>query len=327
MRARTRHLASDSSAADVSIAANSEKSSSPQSATIRYYADACCPALPMMAIWMLITGNFVLHEVLRPEPQSFAARVAGYTILALTVCAYFQCVCTHPGSPPVEWRTAALEQRARCTLHHSTSEPVPARGRYYRRWGEVLLAFDHHCWWLGRPVAMRNRKFFVQFLLWSTTLSAFGLALSAADLRKAVPYYGLASKDSTFGAMWYLPIGGPMQAAMLAIAISHMEANEITRLVGLYVLSAIDLVATLLLGLFALYHVRMVLRNETSLGALGEESQYDVGAAANWRQVFGRRRVLWALPLWLDDAPAGCDGPMDGIHWPSNSPSQGTRDG
>ena len=87
------------------------------------------------------------------------------------------------------------------------------------------------------------------------------------------------------------------------------------RHVLLAALTAIDTVACILLGLFALWHIRMALRNQTSLHPDGE-ARYDLGAAANWRAVFGRRLWLWPLPMWLDDAPEG-----DGVHFGTRAPS------
>jgi len=285
----------------------------------------------MVAIWALVVGNLVVHEILRPEPWSTAVRAAGYALTALTVGAFFQCVTTHPGSVPEAWRAAALEGNELCVLHHSTGEPVPPRGRYYRRYGETLLAFDHHCWWIGRPIGLLNRKFFVLFVLYAASLSGFGMVVSASDLKETLALPGTNGSMSdtlallspfAFGA-----IGGPMQAAMVGMAISHMEANEITRLVALYFLSVLDLVACLLLGLFGLWHVRMVRRNTLTVGVGPEEARYDQGVAANIRQVFGRQRWLWCLPVWLDDAPSVADGRLDGIHWPTRAPVAGDDNG
>lgn len=167
----------------------------------------------MVAIWALVVGNLVVHEILRPEPWSTAVRAAGYALTALTVGAFFQCVTTHPGSVPEAWRAAALEGNELCVLHHSTGEPVPPRGRYYRRYGETLLAFDHHCWWIGRPIGLLNRKFFVLFVLYAASLSGFGMVVSASDLKETLALPGTNGSMSdtlallspfAFGA-----IGGP----------------------------------------------------------------------------------------------------------------------
>ena len=53
-------------------------------------------------------------------------------------------------------------------------------------------------------------------------------------------------------------------------------------------LVACDLVAAVLLGIFAISHIRLVLRNQTSMHPFGED-EYDVGGTRNWRAVFGKR--------------------------------------
>lgn len=310
------------------ISSSMSAASATRTSQWRGASDACCPAWPMSLIWALILGNWTMNEVLRPERWSAPVVALGYVLVILTVVSFFQCVCTHPGAAPAAWRAAALDGAEPCVLHHSSGEPVPPRGRYYRRWNASLLAFDHHCWWIGRPVAWRNRKFFVLFVLYAAALSGYGLVLTALDLCALLQSYGIGNGASGLSLLSLLPpvgLGGPMQAAMLGIALSHMETYDLSRLAGLYVLAGFDLAATLLLGAFGAWHLRMVLRNATSIGT-PEEARYDVGPAANVRQVFGRRPVLWGLPVWLDDAPEG-----DGIHWPikpmtkptTNSESEG----
>ena len=40
-------------------------------------------------------------------------------------------------------------------------------------------------------------------------------------------------------------------------------------------------------------------------------SPYDVGAKANWEQIFGRNKLLWPLPIFWDSGkPIG-----EGIYW------------
>jgi hypothetical protein len=154
----------------------------------------------------------------------------------------------------------------------------------------------------------------VLFVLYAAALSGYGLVLTALDLCALLQSYGIGNGASGLSLLTLLPpvgLGGPMQAAMLGIALSQMETDDLSRLAGLYVLVCFDLAATLLLGAFGAWHLRMALRNATSIGT-PEEVRYDVGTAANVRQVFGRRPLLWGLPVWLDDAPEG-----DGIHWPT----------
>ena len=77
---------------------------------------------------------------------------------------------------------------------------------------QFVLAFDHHCWFINHPIGLRNRKFFLLFVLWSTGLAALGLALSATDLLDEMPFSG---KDEPLMMLAPLGLGGPMQVSSL----------------------------------------------------------------------------------------------------------------
>ena len=70
----------------------------------------------------------------------------------------------------------------------------------------------------------------------------------------------------------------------------------------------LDMTLAFMLLCFFTFHLRMVLKNETTIE--GPSPQFDVGARRNCAQVFGANRWLWLLPVWGD----GPDG--DGVHWP-----------
>lgn len=142
-----------------------------------------CPAWPTIFIWALILANWVVHVALRPTPWSLPFQLVGHLLLILTVASFFQCVHTHPGLTTAAWQEAALAGLEPCVLHHSSGVPVPPRGHFVSRTGEVLLKFDHHCWWIGAPVGHRNRKFFVLFVSYAATLAGLAAYLSARDLQ------------------------------------------------------------------------------------------------------------------------------------------------
>ena len=82
----------------------------------------------------------------------------------------------------------------------------------------------------------------------------------------------------------------------------------------MWLLVALDVAASVLLTGFGLWHVHLARRNRTSLGGgIDGEAAYDVGTAANLRQIFGTRIYLWPLPVWLEDGPT-----VDGLTWPTN---------
>merc|ERR1712216_529959 len=126
--------------------------------------------------WFLVAANYVIHMVVRETAWSTPVVIAGHAITAVQMVAFAQCVHTHPGSPPPGWGTAA-QPTGYWTTCVVEGVPLPPRAFYVRRLGEAILGFDHFCWWLGVPVGWRNRKFFVQFVLWSSVLSGFALVL------------------------------------------------------------------------------------------------------------------------------------------------------
>ena len=111
-------------------------------------------------------------------------------------------------------------------------------------------------------------------------------------------------------------IGRPLQLFLMVVAVSDKEWPEIYHLVGALFLGTWDAVVAILLGLYGTYQLHLALRNRTSIVAREVEAVYDVGALANFRQVFGRQWWLWPLPLWLSDGPEG-----DGLSWPRRPPS------
>jgi hypothetical protein len=244
----------------------------------------CCPTWYTVLIWSVVGVNWGVHVMVRDEGWSATVVLIGHTLLLLQVAAYVQTSRTHPGAPPPDW---------------PPDWPPPPRARYVRRLDEVILGFDHYCWWLGTPIGWRNRKFFVLFLLWSTALSGFGLWLSASDVCRRMSgvcslpsgagfLFGRAPADATptpartshlsrvlppelvhaAGAGAHDPSLALLQSPLIlwALALAELDAPGV-RHVGLcLLLAAADFAACLLLGLFGGWHVLLVLRNRVSVG-------------------------------------------------------------
>ena len=305
----------------------------PRRSLLMRMAVTCCPTMYLAPIWSLIAANYVCHVLLREESWNAPTVVAGHVLVALQLASYFQCTLTHPGTPPDAWRTAA-EAGAVPAARHRLGAIVPPRARYLRKLDAVLLHFDHHCWWLDTPIGRLNRKFFLLFVGWSAALSGFACALSCVDLLAMLPLLGEALADSHSHMMHARRTGrragdarfdpddivGEMtellsmtSAAPLGlalVAISRLSRAQLARAALLWATAAANGVACVLLGVFGGMHARWVLRNQTTLHPFGE-AEFNVGWLANVRQVFGRRPLLWPLPVWWGDAPAG-----DGLSWP-----------
>jgi hypothetical protein len=81
-----------------------------------------------------------------------------------------------------------------------------------------------------------------------------------------------------------------------------------------------------LMTMFLKFHLKLALQNKTTIENLdkkGEEYQslYDIGAKANWEQIFGINRMLWPFPVFCGSGkPLG-----DGIYWPTNKGDESNR--
>ena len=267
-----------------------------------------CNSVPTYFLSSLLVVNWMVHVWLRPSWWHGVIVVSGHGLLALVVASWLQCVLTHPGEPTASWRADAAAGREDCTKY-SDGTCVPPRAHYVHRRREVILHFDHHCWWLDVPIGRLNRKFFLLFVLYAMLLSGFSAGLCLHDVH--VDYANIATYMSPLGAH-ALRFGRDSSTGiiLLAIALSELETSHAVRCLGLVALFAVDVVACFLLGLFSIMHLRMAWRNQTTLNPKDEE-QYDRGSAtANLRDVFGSQAWLWPLPVWRGDLPAG-----DGMHW------------
>lgn len=290
-----------------------------------------------------------------------AIYVVGHALVILQIASFIRTVGTHPGVPPPNWQqlvvAADAEQLHRrghfaCTKDESivvglssssddqpcadeacdgaghahggerTWIPVPPRARFVKKRGEVILGFDHDCFWMGVPIGFRNRKFFVLFVCWSAALSLFGAILSSMELYYSEPITKLLAfrppaDSEAFEHLRHvqrnLASNSPManELFMLSLQLATLSAGTIKVSVSLFFILWVDLVATVLLGCFGVSHVNYIRRNVTSLAPPGEEV-YDVGTSENVRQVLGRKRWQWALPI---GTPEG-----DGLNWPRRPP-------
>lgn len=75
-------------------------------------------------------------------------------------------------------------------------------------------------------------------------------------------------------------------------------------------------VVAILMTMFLKFHINLALSNKTTIENLEMKgrpfmSPYDIGASANWEQVFGRNVLLWPIPIFWDSGkPIG-----EGIYW------------
>lgn len=191
---------------------------------------------------------------------------------------------------------AAAEDAEACK---KSGRVLPPRARHVH--GELVLGFDHYCSWLGVPIGLHNRRFFVQYLLYSALLCAFAGSLAAANVAHRAGGASLG-REAALGARFatVLSFVSPAFAALMR-SRGHLLESELV--IQVYA-AALDGVGAAVLGGFGGYHLWLVRHNATTLDPA--DRRFDLGARRNWRQVFGAKRAAWVLPLWADGP--GCDG-------------------
>jgi len=241
------------------------------------------------------------------------------------------------GSPlfrsSVKRAAAGLEPATVCPR---TGQLLPPRSRHVRRTGEIVLGFDHFCFWLGTPIGIHNRKYFVLFVVYSAIFCLMGSAYSLYELMHALPgRLGMPAfpwfnvrplprpRDAetwsalAFDQLVWL-VGGVHGRIGWFVQLFQRSATPdgpgLLYTAALFWSAALNPVAAALLSGFSAFQLFIVLKNRTSLKV--GDSRYDVGCLQNWCQVFGDRAILWPLPLGV----SGTRGRKSslGYAWPVN---------
>jgi len=162
-------------------------------------------------------------------------------------------------------------------------KPKPPRSHHCRHCGQCIRKMDHHCPVINNCVGWGNYKFFVLLLTWADVMCFFG---------------------AFCGVIKFILIG-----------FTDSIAIELQIVIGLF----LSVAYSFMLAVFAGMHYRMVLQNVGTLDRLvplvqtGPLNPYDMGARANFEQVFGKDPMLWFLPVATTQG--------DGIHFPTNDQS------
>jgi ribosomal protein L40E len=138
--------------------------------------------------------------------------------------------------------------------------PKPARAHHCGICDRCSLRWDHHCGVVGNCVAMGNYRSFVVLLVWG----------SLSPFVKAAFCFAEAALDTRGGFTRYLAIAGGIGCLLIALAV----------------------------GAFMGDHLARTARNATTIEGIARTARrYDVGVAANMRQVFGSCvGAFWPAP-------------------------------
>lgn len=164
---------------------------------------------------------------------------------------------------------------------------------------------DHHCPWINNCVGFWNRKHFLLLLIYVLITTYIIAASMLFDWIESI--------------QWALDVGKTFKGLNL-IDKKMLYKNMFIQISYLF-----NCIIACLMTAFLRFHIELALTNTTTIENLerkGEKrkSIYDIGAKANWEQIFGTNKLLWPFPMFGSSGkPSG-----DGIYWPTNK-SDGTE--
>lgn len=244
----------------------------------------------LLVLWSFELANYVDHFVLRPVPLAAPVQLLGYVLLGLQVASIYHCQTCHPGQVGENWVDRAAQGQAAATVCHRSARLLPPRAMWCSRHGDVVPGLDHWCRWINTAVGLCNRRFFLQFLLYSWALTVYSGSLFVYECVHHMEYVHV----DVFSSTWRLGL---------------------TRwLIGL------NACVFVLLSIFLHIHATHAARNVMTFGGKQRDFRYDVGLLPNLEQIFGRRRLYWLLP-------GNGDGPgTDGLWYPERDAPARQRD-
>jgi len=211
--------------------------------------------------------------------------MAFHAMMAMVLTTYYKAAVTDPGTIPasITWRTfgrppACLKDRKKsgeARWCRKSEAYKPDRSHYCSATERCVLRMDHYCPWLNNTVGYANHKFFLQFLVYS----------SSACLLGTIKTVGLLASMS-------LP---PTTVLML------VEAGAIGALLSGILIP------------FTTFHCWLLCNNMTTIEFCEyrfspdrertlSRHRYDMGLYNNLASVLGGNPLLWLLPV---GAPLG----------------------
>mmetsp|Transcript_68396 Transcript_68396/g.163034 ORF Transcript_68396/g.163034 Transcript_68396/m.163034 type:complete len:473 (-) Transcript_68396:64-1482(-) len=216
--------------------------------------------------------------------------LAFHAMIAMVLTTYYKAAVTDPGTIPasITWRTfgrppASLKDRKKsgeARWCRKSEAYKPDRSHYCSATERCVLRMDHYCPWLNNTVGYANHKFFLQFLVYSSSACLLG-SIKTVQLLASVS----------------LP---PTLVLML------VEAGAIGTLLSGILIP------------FTTFHCWLLCNNMTTIEFCASfaktpdekpyENPYDVGIYRNLCSVLGSSPLVWWAPV---GGPAG-----DGISFP-----------
>ncbi|KAI8796714.1 palmitoyltransferase ZDHHC4 [Biomphalaria glabrata] len=182
-------------------------------------------------------------------------------LLFTNAAAYHLCAGTDPGR--VTSKNAAMLAslyKADGVLFKSGSECStcrvikPARSKHCKICNQCIHRFDHHCIWTNSCIGAGNLRYFLIFLVTLMAMIINGAVMSSRAMVLVVSHLKIMESG------YWDPYTGQVQPVTFPVLIQHLFMQQprciflITSLVML----------TFLLGLFTLYHIYLLIINQTT---------------------------------------------------------------
>ncbi|KAG8721004.1 palmitoyltransferase pfa5 [Ceratobasidium sp. 395] len=190
----------------------------------------------------------------------------------------------------------------------------PMRTHHCRICATCVLQYDHHCPWIGQCVGAFNRKFFLNFVFWSTWFTAWVFAT-------ILPQVIVESNDGTNidgQEVAVVALAGLFTAFTAGLAVGHtrllvLNATTVESLGWARTRDKDNAKLELMFNFWQCrkrYEQRK--RWEEEWGRIEREGNlwWLENARANWEQVMGHSVWEWLLPIGRS--------PNDGMNYPVN---------
>ena len=211
-------------------------------------------------------------------------------IFAMVFWSYIIVIKTPAGSIPLYWGFYIGdddEKRKRYCLICNAFKPE--RSKHCSICNTCVLNMDHHCPWVNNCIGFFNRKYFMQFIFYLEILFIYHFIFSSFYLYNEFKIVINTKEINYFG--------------FILVTVNYIPT----------------VVITFLFGKFVLYHIKLVITNSSTIESLDTENKdkykkFCLTKKENFEQVFGKNKLLWFLPINIEQAkPVG-----DGLLWKVN---------